>query len=92
MLQMIQLNAPIFLNVELSKSFVTEYPVCSREKNIIMPYPTIDSEFYSGKLFLPNFPNVKRDKLIFYLGGKYNIYMRIHQCILTYLTHILHAY
>lgn len=69
-LQMMQLHAPIFLNVELSRSYIAEYPLCSREKNVIMPYPTIDPDFYSGKLFLPNFPDVKRDKLIFYLGGK----------------------
>lgn len=74
LLQMIQLHAPIFVNVELSKSFISEYPVCSREKNIVMPYPTIDPDFYAHKLFLPNFPNVARDKLIFYLGGEDRLY------------------
>jgi hypothetical protein len=37
---MIQLNPPIFLNVELSRSFILEYPVCGKEKNIVMPYPS----------------------------------------------------
>jgi len=64
--QMIQLQAPIFLNVELSKSFVREYPVCATEKNVVMPYPAIDPDFYAGKLTQPG---IKRDKLIFYLGG-----------------------
>jgi hypothetical protein len=36
---MIQLNTPIFVNVEFSRAFVAEYPVCSTEKNIVMPYP-----------------------------------------------------
>lgn len=64
-----QLNPPIFINVEYSQSFVQEYPICSRHKNIVAPYPTVDPDFYSGKLFMPGFPNIKRDKLIFYLGG-----------------------
>lgn len=66
---MIHLTAPIYLNVEYSRSFVDEYPVCAKEKNIIMPYPTVDPDFYAGKLFQSK---LKRDKLIFYLGG--NVY------------------
>ena len=66
---MLQLNRPIFLNVEFSRSFVVEYPVCAFEKNIVVPYPTTDSDFYSGRLFLPKYPDVKRDKLVFYQGG-----------------------
>jgi hypothetical protein len=68
--QMIHLNAPLFLNVEYSHSFIEEYPICATEKNIVMPYPTVDTDYYAGKLFLPGYPDVKRDKLIFYLGGK----------------------
>ena len=58
--QMIQLSAPIFLNVEFSRSFVKEYPVCAREKNIVMPYPTTDPDVLRGHLdyasspFLPS--------------------------------------
>lgn len=64
--QMIQLNAPIFISVELSKTFIEEYPFCSTKKNIIMPYPLIDPDFYSTKLLNPG---LRRDKLVFYLGG-----------------------
>jgi hypothetical protein len=47
---MIQLEAPIFLNVEFSRSFVQEYPICAKEKNIVMPYPSIDPELLQGNL------------------------------------------
>ena len=80
---MIQLNTPIFLNVELSRSFVLEYPVCSSEKNIVLPYPITDPDLLSGKaagavgavgavgtvaLREPH-KEPKRDKLLFYQGG-----------------------
>jgi hypothetical protein len=65
---MIQLNLPIFLNVEYSLSFAAEYPVCALQKNIVLPYPTTDSDFYSGRLFLPGYPTIIRDKLVFYQG------------------------
>lgn len=65
---MTQLHTPIFLSVETSRSFGEEYPICAKEKNIIMPYPTIDPDFYSGRWFKPDFP---RDKIIFYLGGNH---------------------
>lgn len=45
---MIQLEAPVFLNVEFSRSFVKEYPICAAEKNIVMPYPTTDPEVLRG--------------------------------------------
>eukprot|EP00601_Ochromonadales_sp_CCMP2298_P000711 CAMPEP_0173179202 /NCGR_PEP_ID=MMETSP1141-20130122/5978_1 /TAXON_ID=483371 /ORGANISM="non described non described, Strain CCMP2298" /LENGTH=410 /DNA_ID=CAMNT_0014101813 /DNA_START=217 /DNA_END=1446 /DNA_ORIENTATION=+ len=47
---MLHLHAPIFLCLEYSRSFVEEYPVCAREKNIVVPYPTIDPELYTGVL------------------------------------------
>ena len=47
---MIQLNAPIFLNVEFSRSFVKEYPVCAAEKNVVMPYPSTDPEMLGGQM------------------------------------------
>jgi hypothetical protein len=72
-----QLNPPIFINVEYSQSFVQEYPICSRHKNVVAPYPTVDPDFYSGKLFMPGFPDIKRDKLIFYLGGMLTCHHRI---------------
>lgn len=46
---MIQLEAPVFLNVEFSRSFVKEYPICAAEKNIVMPYPTTDPEVLRGR-------------------------------------------
>lgn len=46
---MIQLEAPVFLNVEFSRSFVKEYPICASEKNIVMPYPTTDPEVLRGR-------------------------------------------
>jgi hypothetical protein len=63
---MLQLNNPIFLTVEYSRSFINEYPYCTRNKNILMPYPTTDPDFFSKKLFIEN-ENTK--KLIFYHGG-----------------------
>ena len=70
-MQMPQLHPPIFLSVELSRSFLREYPVCGSQKNIVLPYPTVDSDFYSGALFQKDFPMhlpyKKRDKLIFYV-------------------------
>lgn len=48
---MLQLANPIFLNVELSKLFIQEYPICSTQKNIVVPYPTTDSDLYSYNYF-----------------------------------------
>jgi hypothetical protein len=66
---MIQLNQPTFFNVEYSKTFIQEYPICSQFKNLVMPYPTTDPDYYSRRLFLPDYPNQDRNKLIFYHGG-----------------------
>ena len=76
---MIQLYPPIFINIEFSKSFIQEYPICSQQKNIVVPYPTTDPALFSGE-----FPsllnessstfqqlNANRDKLIFYYGGRH---------------------
>lgn len=82
---MIQLHTPIFLNVEYSLSFVREYPVCATAKNIVMPYPTTDPDFFSGRLYLPHYRQQlldkqsdadksalqPRDKLVFYHGGNH---------------------
>ena len=78
---MIQLNAPIFINVELSRSFVNEYPLCSTTgKIIILPYPNTDPDMLSGKYMKIQdmnftshekqlFEYQRRDKLVFYHGG-----------------------
>ena len=43
-----QLSPPIIISVELSKTFVEMYPQCSR-KNILMPYPNTDGDWFNGK-------------------------------------------
>eukprot|EP00605_Chrysophyceae_sp_TOSAG23-4_P001076 GSChrysophyteH1.ASY1.ANO1.1181.1 assembled CDS len=60
------LRTPIFLNVEYSLSFVREYPVCSSQKNIVMPYPTTDPQLFNGKL---HSDPVERHSLLYYAGG-----------------------
>jgi hypothetical protein len=44
-----QLTPPIVISVELSTTFVEMYPNCAR-KNILMPYPNTDGEWFNGKL------------------------------------------
>ena len=44
---MLFLEQPIFLNLELTKSFVHEYPKCA-EKNIIVPYPIPGRNWHNG--------------------------------------------
>lgn len=81
---MLHLHTPIFLAVEYSSSFIAEYPICSRRKNIVLPYPTTDPELFSGKLLPtpspPAPPNASsalsvdfhwgpRKYLLYYAGG-----------------------
>lgn len=63
---MMHLHPPIFLALEYSKSFVNEYPVCTKQKNILVPYPTTDPDLFSG-----NFHKgvVNRTSLLYYVGG-----------------------
>lgn len=63
---MMHLHTPVFLCVEYSVGFVREYPTCSTQKNIVVPYPTTDPELYNGKLFAPK---IKRSYLLYYAGG-----------------------
>lgn len=63
---MIHLYPPIFLALEYSASFVKEYPICSQQKNILVPYPTTDPDLYNGKLHKDI---VQRNYLIYYQGG-----------------------
>ena len=60
------LYTPIFLSVEYSLSFVREYPICGTEKNIILPYPMTDPDFFNGKLHKQN---ISRTALLYYAGG-----------------------
>jgi hypothetical protein len=41
---------PVFLNIEYSKSFVAEYPMCAQYKNIVMPYPSLDPAIINNQL------------------------------------------
>jgi hypothetical protein len=80
---MMHLYPPIFLGLEYSKAFIDEYPVCSAEKNIVMPYPTTDPDLYNGKLYATAAASapttttssssvaevVKRSYLFYYAGG-----------------------
>ena len=59
---MIQLEAPIFLNVEFSRSFIKEYPICAKEKNIVMPYPSTDPELLQGNLFYSSPRQINRSE------------------------------
>ena len=66
---MIQLNFPIFVSIEYSKSFTEEYPICSKLKNILVPYPKHDMELFSDQAsFEANFVS-SRPHLLFYKGG-----------------------
>eukprot|EP00980_Cylindrotheca_fusiformis_P029974 scaffold24130_cov142-Cylindrotheca_fusiformis.AAC.4 len=42
-----QLAPPIVISVELSQTFATNYPMCTK-KNIVMPYPMTDGRWYNG--------------------------------------------
>ena len=63
---MMHLYPPIFLCLEYSVGFVQEYPVCSTQKNIVVPYPTTDPELFNGKL---TSAKVERKYLLYYAGG-----------------------
>ena len=75
---MMHLHTPIFLNVEYSRSFVNEYPVCATRKNIIMPYPTTDPQHFNGKL---HSDQVDRHSLIYYAGGMHGECVGIRRAI-----------
>jgi len=44
---MVQLAPPIFLSLELTRSFIHEYPHCSG-KNIVVPYPIPGRDWHNG--------------------------------------------
>ena len=44
-----QLKPPIVISVELSTTFVQQYPKCAA-KNILMPYPNTDGRWFNGKM------------------------------------------
>ena len=75
---MSHLHKPIFLCVEYSLSFIKEYPVCSNQKNIVMPYPTTDPDLYSGKLF---FGTINRTALLYYAGGMHGDCLEVRRAM-----------
>jgi hypothetical protein len=75
---MMHLWSPIFVGLEYSASFVREYPVCSTQKNIMVPYPTTDPELYNGKLLVGQ---VVRDALLYYAGGVHGDCVEIRQAM-----------
>ena len=77
---MIQLNRPIFLNVEFSRAFVKEFGDDCADKNLVLPYPMLDNNFYNGKL-LNKPPNVARDKLLYYSGGRHGSCVFIREAL-----------
>jgi hypothetical protein len=48
-----QLTPPIVLSIELSATFVQQYPQCSR-KNILLPYPNTHGGWYNGEHAIPS--------------------------------------
>lgn len=83
---MMQLNRPIFINVELSKSFIQEYPICAKKKIIVAPYPTTDPNVYSTINAKRN-PSTLRDKLYFYHGGMHGSCIFVRQGLVGIMQH-----
>lgn len=93
----------MFLSLEYSVSFAKEYPVCI-QKNIILPYPTIDPDLYNGKMKSKVMGKKgqdgsdgspeKRDYLIYYAGGMHGECVEVRQAIkhilnnATFLTNV----
>lgn len=77
---MLHLLNPIFVAVEYSKSFIAEYPVCSRRKNILAPYPTVDPELFSRKWHPPAIAD-NRSSLFYYSGGLHGDCMEVREAL-----------
>ena len=75
---MMHLHTPIFLNVEYSRSFISDYPTCATRKNIVMPYPTTDPQLFNGKL---HSDPVDRHSLLYYAGGMHGECVGIRRAI-----------
>eukprot|EP01039_Chlorochromonas_danica_P004619 gene4619-5062_t len=81
---MSHLHSPIFLHLEYSKQFVQEYPVCAKEKNIMLPYPTTDPDLFSGKLTVSF--HEERSFLLYYAGGMHGECVEVRQALREILT------
>ena len=77
---MLHLHNPIFIAIEYSKSFIEEYPLCSRFKNILAPYPTIDPELYSHRWIVPPI-TTNRSALLFYSGGLHGDCVKVREAL-----------
>ena len=77
---MLHLRNPIFVAIEYSRSFIEEYPFCSRHKNILVPYPTIDPELFSNRWTVPPV-EANRSALIFYSGGLHGDCMQVREAL-----------
>lgn len=63
------LYPPIFVGLEYSRSFIEEYPVCNKMKNIVVPYPTVDPDLFSGKYMRKYENKLQKSALMYYAGG-----------------------
>lgn len=77
---MMHLHRPIFLGLEFSKQFVAEYPICAKEKNIVVPYPTTDPDLFNGKLL--NY-KIERNALLYYAGGLHGDCVEVRKAMKT---------
>ena len=69
---LLQLNRPIFISSEYSKSFMAEFGGNCAVKNVILPFPAIQNEFESqarARKRKPQGVNKNSRKLIYYSGG-----------------------
>lgn len=83
---MLQLGNPIFFNVELGKRFVDEYPICSKNKIMILPYPSTDPNLYSKRILDFKLMKTGRNKLYFYQGGYHGSCIFVRQALNTLMT------
>ena len=69
---------PIFVAVEYSKGFVDTFPICTRQKNILVPYPTTDPDLFSGHLYSKK---IERKSLLYYAGGVHGDCVQIRKAM-----------
>jgi hypothetical protein len=79
--QMLQLSNPIFLNVELTRKFIEEYPFCSKNKIAVLPYPTTDPNLFSKRIFDFKLMKTQRNRLYFYQGGYHGSCIFVRQAL-----------
>jgi hypothetical protein len=91
---MIQLNSPIFLHLEYSGAFYNEYPICAKQKNIMMPYPSIDPKMIETNYDVDIHThedvthNNTRELLLYYIGGNHGECMEIRKHLNRIVKHM----